>query len=310
MGFYATTAECTCREKMHAPPAKPSGEDGPPSENRVWGFSATFRNRAWKSESQVFEPQQENRPTPTATASGVLFYGYRYYKPELGRWVNRDPIGERGGLNVHGFVRNNPVWKVDWLGMAYSSYHTFSKGKMSVDISGSGGGVNRKITITWVAKPVYRCKCYAYDFEQRIRYRNLEGTETSARSINDDAIPWSITADAWQGDPWDGARYLTVGGAGTYGLDADGGWWWSRMSDRPGRWNVHSGNAIDDNWLFFKQDDGTGIRRKVAMDFKTIALCIDGGDWDGDELAGVSWMLDYNGSGSAVEISGVSYFEP
>jgi len=30
--------------------------------------------------------------------------GYRFYNPELGRWINRDPIEEEGGLNLYGFV--------------------------------------------------------------------------------------------------------------------------------------------------------------------------------------------------------------
>ena len=42
--------------------------------------------------------------------------GLRYYSPELGRWVSRDPIGERGGVNQHLFVLNSPVSKYDLLG--------------------------------------------------------------------------------------------------------------------------------------------------------------------------------------------------
>ncbi len=45
--------------------------------------------------------------------SGLVYYGYRYYKPKLGRWVNRDPIGERGGLNVYGFVKNSSASYID-----------------------------------------------------------------------------------------------------------------------------------------------------------------------------------------------------
>ena len=29
--------------------------------------------------------------------TGLVYYGYRYYSPRLGRWLNRDPIGEWGG---------------------------------------------------------------------------------------------------------------------------------------------------------------------------------------------------------------------
>ena len=32
--------------------------------------------------------------------------GHRFYNPELGRWISRDPIGERGGPNLRAFSRN------------------------------------------------------------------------------------------------------------------------------------------------------------------------------------------------------------
>ncbi len=40
----------------------------------------------------------------------------RYYNPELGRWINRDPIEERGGLNVYGVVGNQPTNTIDFNG--------------------------------------------------------------------------------------------------------------------------------------------------------------------------------------------------
>ena len=36
-----------------------------------------------------------------------------FYMAEAGRWINRDPIGEQGGYNVHAFVLNNPITIVD-----------------------------------------------------------------------------------------------------------------------------------------------------------------------------------------------------
>ena len=47
----------------------------------------------------------------------LYYYGYRYYSPSLGRWISRDPVEEQGGLNLYGFVNNDPVNKWDLLGM-------------------------------------------------------------------------------------------------------------------------------------------------------------------------------------------------
>jgi RHS repeat-associated protein len=45
--------------------------------------------------------------------TGLSYYGHRYYSPTPGRWPNRDPIEERSGINLYGFVHNNPVNVVD-----------------------------------------------------------------------------------------------------------------------------------------------------------------------------------------------------
>jgi len=42
---------------------------------------------------------------------------FRAYDPNLGRWLSRDPIGENGGLNLYGYVGNNPVNLLDPLGL-------------------------------------------------------------------------------------------------------------------------------------------------------------------------------------------------
>jgi hypothetical protein len=39
--------------------------------------------------------------------------GLRFYKPETGTWISRDPIEERGGVNLYGFVHGDPVSNVD-----------------------------------------------------------------------------------------------------------------------------------------------------------------------------------------------------
>jgi RHS repeat-associated protein len=49
--------------------------------------------------------------------TGLLYYGYRYYNPETGRWLSRDPIEEQGGINLYGMVGNDPVNFWDYLGL-------------------------------------------------------------------------------------------------------------------------------------------------------------------------------------------------
>ena len=40
----------------------------------------------------------------TDSESDYVYYGYRFYNPNMGRWLNRDPIEEQGGHNLYGFV--------------------------------------------------------------------------------------------------------------------------------------------------------------------------------------------------------------
>jgi len=99
-----------------------SGRTGPQespadAKNRVWKFfpSPPEFHPANRLPSQ--QPCRENGHCYDETASGVLFYGFRYMDPETGRWPSRDPIEEGGGLNLYGFVGNDGVNWVDYLGL-------------------------------------------------------------------------------------------------------------------------------------------------------------------------------------------------
>jgi len=50
--------------------------------------------------------------------TGLYYYGYRDYDPEMGRWLSRDPIGERKEINLYGFVKNNGINELDYLGLS------------------------------------------------------------------------------------------------------------------------------------------------------------------------------------------------
>jgi len=68
---------------------------------------------------------QRARPRPKTQQSRglrprVAYYGYRYYDPKTGRWPSRDPIEEKGGMNLYGMVGNGVVNRVDVLGLETS----------------------------------------------------------------------------------------------------------------------------------------------------------------------------------------------
>jgi RHS repeat-associated protein len=46
----------------------------------------------------------------------LVYYGYRYYEPNTGRWLSRDPKQERAAANLNAFVENNAISRIDYLG--------------------------------------------------------------------------------------------------------------------------------------------------------------------------------------------------
>lgn len=81
-------------------------------------------------------------------------YGFRYYDPETGRWPSRDPIGERGGVNLYGFVNNRATTGWDRLGLEGKRYRL--QGLPTDDptelakVEESGG----RFTVKLLAKPL------------------------------------------------------------------------------------------------------------------------------------------------------------
>jgi len=72
----------------------------------------------------------------TDSETGLVYYGYRYYQPEMARWASQDPVNERGSRlvilhtlrrnsignisderNLFLFVRNDPIAVFDPIGL-------------------------------------------------------------------------------------------------------------------------------------------------------------------------------------------------
>jgi RHS repeat-associated protein len=73
--------------------------------------------------------------------TGLYYYGYRYYSPPEGRWVNRDPIGEAGGFNPYAFLQNRVLGEIDRQGLfgielKFSAFIPKSKGRSVIGAPG------------------------------------------------------------------------------------------------------------------------------------------------------------------------------
>ena len=90
--------------------------------------------------------------------TGLVCYGVRYLKTSTGEWLSRDPIGERGGLNLYGFVGNDAIRRIDPFGLDYYIY--IVKGTCGVNhrvlVGDDGNGNSYEIDIQPLAKKWYQ----------------------------------------------------------------------------------------------------------------------------------------------------------
>jgi len=100
-------------------PMQASGPGVPPVGTR-YGYAGSWGYE--EAECRVLdlngqEPGGETTWCDPLAELGWLHVGHRYYDPSSGRFVQRDPIGIRGGLNTYLYVINNPLGRVDPSGL-------------------------------------------------------------------------------------------------------------------------------------------------------------------------------------------------
>ena len=108
---------------MLAAPKPASSLAAPP---RPWRAPETRtsprKNRVGVFARRASGPRRARRPQVAQLASGCAACSY---KTVSGRpvWPSRDPIEEQGGLNLYGFVGNNPINRVDPFGLWPTPIH-------------------------------------------------------------------------------------------------------------------------------------------------------------------------------------------
>lgn len=85
------------------------------SQEEYYPFGGTS---VWQARSEVEAAYKTVRYAgKEQDATGLYYYGHRYYQPWNGRWLNADPAGALDGLNLYRMVHNNPVTLSDATGL-------------------------------------------------------------------------------------------------------------------------------------------------------------------------------------------------
>ncbi len=80
-------------------------------------FGANLPDEDPDGNAQLFEYHQRF-PGQYFDRETNLHYNYfRYYEPETGRYISPDPIGLAGGINIYGYVKQNPLSFIDSDGL-------------------------------------------------------------------------------------------------------------------------------------------------------------------------------------------------
>ncbi|BDI29293.1 type IV secretion protein Rhs [Capsulimonas corticalis] len=100
----------------------------------------------------------------TDRETGLLCLTHRYYDPGTGRFINRDPIGYQGGVNLYGYAGGNPVNESDPSGYDYDK----SLGDMFASWDRAAGNladrVNNSSSVRFVHSTVHAVKKAYIDF--------------------------------------------------------------------------------------------------------------------------------------------------
>ena len=202
----------------------------------------------------------------TDAETGLSYYGFRHYSPEMGRWLSRDPIGEDGGINVYVTNVNDLISQIDLLGACACSVQSF---KMS-----ASGWIEE--TSGWFSKSVKLLLRVKFDLIVADKEACIIRQDKKGEVPGNGAFTSSNwTADG--GDWWNGESW-TAGLAGRgLGEPRDSGWRPNGINDQAIFWDEPGFNNVAissfPRWMAGYGQSGNGFYR-----FKTKVLNRDGNE--------------------------------
>lgn len=195
---------------------------------------------------------------PLDFETGLFYYGYRFYDPVTGRWPSRDPIAERGGMNLYGFIANDGINLVDILGL-----NDFGPGELTtpchcpVKFSYSGNfrtrvldhdshrvEINANISVSQANRKETGSECECGEIKllqviQRFK-RDADGTDTP---VGDPGADWRTAVtnrDGWRID-WNDPMKVPMPGSTPPWVDSIDGVGKPGAMESPATFNDHPG---------------------------------------------------------------------
>ena len=124
--------------------------------------------------------------------SDLVYYGIRYYNPSTGRWLSKDPMEEKVGMNLYGFIANDPIDLVDYLGL-------LDNGTIKIETSNPDGSDRWNVMFKWTPPGDICCRC-----KKVVWVQNKNDTaETFLFTIHSQGVDWDESNYMGSSDPWE-----------------------------------------------------------------------------------------------------------
>jgi RHS repeat-associated protein len=93
-------------------------------ETKILSPNSELRTTSLYGNPYMFTGRRLDPETRTGSRTGLYYYRARMYDPELGRFMQTDPIGYYDSMNLYQYCGNNPVNWTDPWGLWKATGHT------------------------------------------------------------------------------------------------------------------------------------------------------------------------------------------